>query len=31
MDLKFGSQSPLKSGIGLTVGSDGLWSQFKLD
>jgi hypothetical protein len=31
MDLKSGCQSPLKSEIGLTVGSDELWSRFKLD
>jgi hypothetical protein len=29
--MKFGCQSPLKFEIGLTVGSDGLWSRFKLD
>jgi hypothetical protein len=31
MDLKSCCQSPLKYEIGLTVGSDELWSRFKLD
>jgi hypothetical protein len=31
MDWKSGCQSPLKSEIGLKVGSDELWTRFKLD
>jgi hypothetical protein len=31
MDSKSGCQSPLKSEIGLTVGSGELWNRFKLD
>jgi hypothetical protein len=31
MDRKLDCQSPLKTETGLTVGSDELWSRFKLD